>query len=90
MAGPSFALTVFRMADEDADEERINMLTKRLYEEVNRTGKIWVTSTVLEGKFTIRLMTANRLTEEEHVRAAFGLIKETAERLVKIKHMGLM
>lgn len=35
------------------------------------TGKIWVTSTVLEGNFAIRVMTANVATEESHVRAAF-------------------
>ncbi|CAN8100007.1 unnamed protein product [Discula destructiva] len=83
VTGPSFALTVFRIKDRDGDEERMNILTKWVYEEINQTGKLWVTSTALEGTFVIRLMTANRLTEETHVREAFELIEKTAERLVK-------
>lgn len=83
VTGPMFALTVFRIKDSDGDEERMNFLTKRVYEEINQTGQLWVTSTALEGKFTIRFMTANRMTEEAHVRAAFDLIEKTAERLVK-------
>ncbi|KAJ4406820.1 hypothetical protein N0V82_010046 [Gnomoniopsis sp. IMI 355080] len=91
VTGPVFALTVFRMVgsglgkEEDGDDahERANARTKRLYEEVNATGRIWVTSTVLEGKFAIRVMTANRQTEEGHVRAAWELIESTAERIIK-------
>lgn len=83
VTGPSFALVVFQIKDGSGDEEKTNMLTKWVYEEVNHTGKLWVTSTALDGKFVIRLMTANRMTEEKHVRAAFELIQETAERLVK-------
>lgn len=83
VTGPSFALTVFRIRDQDGGEDRMNVLTKWVYEEVNQTGRLWVTSTALDGRFVIRLMTANRLTEETHVRAAFKLIEETAERLVK-------
>lgn len=81
VTGPVFALTVFRMVGEDV--ERANARTKKLYEAVNATGRIWVTSTVLEGKFAIRVMTANRQTEDGHVRAAWELIESTAERIVK-------
>ncbi|KAJ4390763.1 hypothetical protein N0V93_004361 [Gnomoniopsis smithogilvyi] len=81
VTGPVFALTVFRMVGKDA--ESANARTKRLYEEVNATGRIWVTSTVLEGRFAIRVMTANRQTEEGHVRAAWELIESTADKIVK-------
>lgn len=83
LTGPVFALVVFRMVGRD--EESANARTKRLYEEVNATGKIWVTSTVLEGKFAIRVMTANVATEESHVRGAWELFETTAERIVKEK-----
>lgn len=84
LTGPVFALTVFRMAGEKVgdDEDRRNELTKRLHEEVNKTGRMWVTSTVLERKFAIRVQTANRMTDEQHVRAAWKLLEQTAERLV--------
>ncbi|KAK7743159.1 hypothetical protein SLS53_004244 [Cytospora paraplurivora] len=85
LTGPAFALTVFRVVAPGEGEEGGNQVTRRLYEEVNRTGKVWVTGTVLDGRFAIRVMTANRLTEEEHVRAAFELIQATAERIVNEK-----
>lgn len=84
ITGPAFALTVFRLAPPGMEsEEKKSELTRALYEEVNRSGKLWVTSTVLEGKFAIRVMTGNITTEEEHVKAAYELILATAERVVK-------
>lgn len=85
LTGPVYALTVFRMAGKGGDdgEELANERTRKLYEEVNNSGRIWVTSTVLEGKFAIRFMTGNQLTEESHVRAAYELILETAKRIIK-------
>lgn len=87
VTGPAFALVVFRLAPKGVEsEERRNELTRALYEEVNRSGKIWVTSTVLEGKFAIRVMTGNITTEEVHVKAAHELILATAEKVVKGQH----
>lgn len=87
LAGPSFSLTVFRMAGRsagaDAGADEKNACTKQLCDAVNASGKIWVTSTQLDGQFAIRFMTANQLTQEEHVRKAFELILETAEMIVK-------
>lgn len=84
VTGPAFALVVFRLAPQGVEgEEEKNELTRALYEDVNRSGKLWVTSTVLEGKFAIRVMTGNITTEEEHVKAAHELILATAERVVK-------
>ncbi|KAK4134384.1 PLP-dependent transferase [Trichocladium antarcticum] len=78
---PRFALTVFRMAGPTADaslEDR-NALTKTLYEKANASGKIWLTSTELDGRFAIRLMTGVRTTEREHVEHAFKTLVAIAE-----------
>jgi len=81
LTGPAFALTVFRMAGRDSDER--NGRTSRLYEAVNATGKLWATSTRLDGTtLAIRVMTANRLTREEHVDAAVELFVATAEKIL--------
>jgi aromatic-L-amino-acid decarboxylase len=82
LTGPRFALTVFRVAAGGSEEER-NRLTTEVYEEVNRSGKIWTTSTVLDGRFAIRVMTGNQLTEDSHVRNAFELIESTTEKIMK-------
>lgn len=81
LTGPSFALTVFRMVGED-DEKR-NERTKRLCDAVNGSGKMWVTSTVLDGQLAIRFMTGARTTEKEHVDAAFKMFVDVAEEIVK-------
>lgn len=84
ITGPAFALTVFRLAPQGVEsEEKKSELTRALYEDVNRSGKLWLTSTVLEGKFAIRVMTGNITTEEQHVKAAHELILSTAERVIK-------
>ncbi|KAK4193863.1 pyridoxal phosphate-dependent transferase [Podospora australis] len=81
LTGPSFALTVFRMTGKD--EEERNERTKKLAEKINASGKIWITSTVLDGRYAIRFMTGVARTEREHVKAAFGVICEAAEGIVK-------
>ncbi|KAL2259252.1 hypothetical protein VTK26DRAFT_7128 [Humicola hyalothermophila] len=82
---PRFALTVFRMVgrSEGASLEERNALTKELYDRVNATGHMWTTSTQLDGRLAIRLMTGVKLTEKEHVERAFRTVVEIAEELLK-------
>ncbi len=85
LTGPSFTLTVFRMAarkPSDTLEER-NALTKTLCERINSSGKMWVTGTMLDGRFAIRFMAGNHTTQMEHMKDAFGWIIEIAEGLVQ-------
>ena len=85
VSGPSFALTVFRLAakSEGASLEERNTQTRALYEKVNATGKMWLTSTELDGRFAIRLMTAVRTTETEHIQTAVKTLVEIAEEVLK-------
>ncbi|KAH6856676.1 pyridoxal phosphate-dependent transferase [Chaetomium sp. MPI-CAGE-AT-0009] len=85
VAGPSFALTVFRLAakSEGASLEERNTQTRELYEKVNATGKMWLTSTELDGRFAIRLMTAVRTTETEHIQTAVKTLVEIAEEVLR-------
>ncbi|KAK1759469.1 pyridoxal phosphate-dependent transferase [Echria macrotheca] len=81
LTGPSFALTVFGVVGKD--EEEMNQRTRRLYEAVNATGKMWVTSTVLDGRFAIRMVTSVNKTERAHVESAFQTFVEKAEDIVR-------
>ncbi|KAL2200464.1 pyridoxal phosphate-dependent transferase [Corynascus similis CBS 632.67] len=89
VAGPSFALTVFRLTaarpegEGVASAEEQNAMTRALYERANATGKIWLTSTNLSGKFAIRLMTGVRTTERHHIQAAIKVLTELAEDVIK-------
>lgn len=93
---PSFALTVFRVKnpkataesngvatvkkDEDADS-----ITKRVYELINSRGEIFITSTVIDGVYVIRVVSANPMAEEKFVRNAFDILVRTSEEVLQQK-----
>ncbi|KAH6631731.1 pyridoxal phosphate-dependent transferase [Chaetomium tenue] len=85
VSGPSFALTVFRLVakSEGASLEERNTQTRALYEKVNASGKMWLTSTELDGRFAIRLVTAVRTTEPEHIQTAIKTLVEIAEEVLR-------
>jgi aromatic-L-amino-acid decarboxylase len=51
---------------------------RALLERLNASGKMYLTHTVLDGKYTLRLCVGQTHTEERHVRAAWELIREPA------------
>jgi aromatic-L-amino-acid decarboxylase len=55
---------------EDA-ENYINILNELLLEEVNRRGKVFLSHTKLDGRFTLRLAIGNIRTTHDHVRLAW-------------------
>jgi len=54
---------------------------RRIQEHVNKSGEIFISGTVLNGRFTMRVAIGNRATRKEHVERAWELIREGAERL---------
>ena len=47
-----------------------------LLERLNASGKLYLTHTVLDGKYTLRLSIGGTLTEEKHVGRAWQTIRE--------------
>ncbi|MFO7664512.1 MAG: pyridoxal-dependent decarboxylase [Chloroflexota bacterium] len=64
------SLVCFRHKDGD-DANRA------LLERLNQSGTIYLTHTVLDGRYTLRLAIGATLTEERHVAAAWEMIRET-------------
>ena len=56
-------------------------LSRRLLERLNQSGKIYLTHTVLKGRYTLRFCVGQSQTEAAHVRRAWDLIQETAQAL---------
>ena len=52
---------------------------RRIQEQVNASGEVFISGTVLNGRFTLQLAIGNRATKREHVERAWGLIREGAE-----------
>ncbi|HZQ50829.1 MAG TPA: pyridoxal-dependent decarboxylase [Bryobacteraceae bacterium] len=69
-----FGLVCFRHRDSDE-------LNQRLLSELNATGKVFLSHTVLNGKFVVRCAIGNFQTTEQDVREIWELIREAARRV---------
>ena len=58
-----------------------NEVNRRLLERLNQSGKLYLTHTVLNGRYTLRFCVGQTHTEERHVRAAWELIQQTAAKV---------
>ncbi|NNF04206.1 MAG: aspartate aminotransferase family protein, partial [Rhodothermales bacterium] len=63
--------------------ERGDDFTERLMAEVNRTGRLFVSHTRMNGRFAIRMCVGQTTTAERHADAAFDAFRETALRLTE-------
>ena len=59
-----------------------NHLTKVLYERINAAGEIFLTSSVVKGIYSIRVVSANERADEAHLRRAFEILVEGTEAVV--------
>jgi aromatic-L-amino-acid decarboxylase len=55
---------------------------RRLLDRLNQTGKLYLTHTVLHGRYTLRFCVGQTYTEADHVRRAWDLIQKTAAELL--------
>lgn len=74
-----FALVTFRVAGKD--EEDTNKRTEEVYESINKGGEFYLTSTVVGGRFAIRVCTGVERAREEHVNALFDVLVGEAEKV---------
>jgi len=73
----------FRYHPADYDETCLNSVNEKLNHLLNDSGKIYLSHTVLNGKYTLRMVTGQTNVTFEHVEKAWGLIKKTARNLSK-------
>jgi aromatic-L-amino-acid/L-tryptophan decarboxylase len=75
------SVVCFRYVPAGYSEAEINELNEKLNHILNDTGKIYLSHTVLNGKYTLRMVTAQTNVTLEHVEKAWTLIKETARNI---------
>ena len=56
-------------------------VNRELLDRLNRSGRLYLTHTVLDDRFTLRFCVGQTYTEEQHVSAAWRQIQETADGL---------
>lgn len=88
VSGPAFAMTVLRVKPRAVNGGAKGVdgtvsgdaLTKDAYEMVNAGGKIMLTSSVVGGRYVIRVVSGSPKTDREHLRKAFETLVEAAEK----------
>ncbi len=78
MAPVTFSLVCFRYAPVGADEAMINQLNHRILDRVNASGRVFLSHTKLNDRFTLRLAIGNLRTERRHVKDAWALLCDAA------------
>ncbi|UCG00747.1 MAG: aminotransferase class V-fold PLP-dependent enzyme [Candidatus Heimdallarchaeota archaeon] len=63
------------------NEEELNRVNEELIHRLNETGKLYMTHTKLDGKYTLRFVTGQTYTQKKHVDKAWLLIQEEAQKL---------
>lgn len=82
LAPVHFSLVCFRFHPEGSpDEEYLNRLNQELLTQLNSSGRMYLTHTKLNGKYTLRMVTAQTNVELPNVEKAWLLIRETAARI---------
>ena len=62
-----------------ATEDKLDRLNSEIVEEINASGRAYLTQTKLRGRTVMRIGLGNVLTSEDHLREAWEIIRETAE-----------
>ncbi|CAA0823918.1 Tyrosine decarboxylase 1 [Striga hermonthica] len=83
VAPRNFSLVCFRLLPEGNNIERANKLNHQLLDDVNSTGKLFISHTVLSNMYVLRFAVGAPLTEERHVLDAWNTLHEKACALLK-------
>lgn len=85
MAPVPFSTVCFRAHPEGYKQDQLNELNEMLMNEVNKSGKVFLSHTKLNGNFVIRLVVSGIRTEERHVHSACNVLKEKLLELIAMK-----
>ncbi|MFA6571586.1 MAG: aminotransferase class I/II-fold pyridoxal phosphate-dependent enzyme [Bacteroidota bacterium] len=85
LAPVNFNVICFRFKpDGITDENILEKLNKTLLNELNNSGKIYLSHTKLNGKYTIRIVFGQTNLEQRHTDEAFDLIIDYTEKLNRL------
>lgn len=76
-----FSTVVFRYCPEGTSGEEADRLNRNIMDRVNDTGKLFISHTVLNGRFCLRMALGNLKTRREHLEGSWELLKEAAASL---------
>ena len=79
MTAPLSLNTVcFRYMPANRDEKSLNDINEKLNHKLNDTGRIYLTHTKINGKYSLRMVTSQTNVELKNIKRAWELITKTA------------
>jgi aromatic-L-amino-acid decarboxylase len=76
LAPVPFGLVCFRACDANKTEEELETLNEKIMNNINASGKAYLSHTKLNDKYTIRLAIGNIRTKEKHIKQIWDLLNE--------------
>jgi len=70
----------FRYCPEGRDEKELNSLNEKLNHQINDSGRIYLSHTMINGKYSLRMVTGQTNVTFLHVEKAWEIIKENSRR----------
>jgi aromatic-L-amino-acid decarboxylase len=81
LAPVTINVVCFRYKPKGMNEEEVNNINEILNHKLNDSGKLYLTHTVINGIYTLRMVTGQTNVTMEHVDKAWDLIRKTARTL---------
>ena len=78
LAPVPMSVVCFRWAPAGTSEAERDAANARLLEQVNASGRVYLSHTKLDGRYTIRLAIGNLRTEHRHVAEAWRILRDVA------------
>jgi aromatic-L-amino-acid decarboxylase len=75
------SVVCFRYHPEGLTEDQLNTINEKINHQLNDSGKIYLSHTVLNGKYTLRMVTAQTNVTLDHINNAWELILKSARSL---------
>jgi aromatic-L-amino-acid decarboxylase len=83
VAEPQLTVLAFRLRLTGHDDESLNRLTRQLMDEVNARRRVYLSSTVIHGRFLIRICVLSFRTHLDRMQMALEDIKAAVAKVVK-------
>jgi glutamate/tyrosine decarboxylase-like PLP-dependent enzyme len=78
---PDLSVVTFRWAPPGASLERINQINQEIVDRIRRDGRIFLSSTLLDERFTLRLVALSFRTHRRTIDLTLQILREQVEAL---------
>jgi aromatic-L-amino-acid decarboxylase len=79
---PFLNFTCFRYKPQGVSEEKLNQLNEQLKDNLNKTGKLFLSHTKIKDKYVLRFVIGQTYVEQRHIDNAINVIKEQISALI--------